>query len=392
MSHNTLQSARAAGYDERFGFEAHGDFCCIRKNENFLIILIGTIALLIPSVITAVVFSLQNHVSQLLLCASTSILAFMVFGAVGIVLLRLVMYGNEYTYSADEHKMTIWGGERTIDIFYANVICVRYEPIMLLKTYQRGYRITVITKKSNLIYNMIYRRFDATMSPETTPFRILEERSGLLNSTDVDKAVQLRLAHMKAHGIQTEEFAPERPVAPLERNEVVIDEAKIGYVRAEEDFLISKGRFKALHPHEAKLLVYMLLADITSTAVFVFFALTLHNNWLYLINALLCLAFAIAFRIIRVRKYTYNADGREFRITDSNGKTETIYYCDVNNVTYKPLCFLWEKRGYRVDIVTKYRTITYNCLFLSNKKFQKPEELPFHIIQQHIPNNTQKKS
>ncbi len=384
MSDYTVEAARAVTYDERFGYESRGQFQCIRKNENLFIILIGTICLLIPCIVTAVVFSLKDHVSQLLLCASTSILAFVIFISLGIVLIRLVMFGNEYSYSADEQKMTIWGGERTVDIFYSNVVCVRYEPIMLLKTKQRGFRVTVITKKSTLIYNMVYRRFDATMTPATTPFRLLEERAGLLKAPDIDAAVQRRLSRMQEQGKPMEDFVPERPAAKLQRTKVTVNESKISYVKSEEDFLISKGRFTALHPRKTSMLIYMLLADLTSTAVFVILILKHHNLWLLLINAVIWLVFAVIFAAISRSKYTYIANGREFRITDSRGRTETIYYCDAVDVQYKPLKFLWRDRGYRVYIVTKYRTISYNCLFLSNKRYQQTADLPFQLIKERI--------
>ncbi len=379
----TVEASRSSDMDERFGFETHGSFRCAYGSEKLCIIFICVIASLCLSAIFGFLMSMTNA-SEALFSAIALLVAIAVIGGIGTVLIAVVLYGREYYYSADEAKMTIIGENKTLDIFYTNVISVRYYPLMLFGHKQRGFRVAVTTNKSTLIFNMVYRRFDARMTPATTPFRLLEERAGLVTQQDVYKAMKQRQINMSDHDRLVEEGNLERPVVTIDRSKTRVDETRIGYVKSEEDFVIAKGKF--FTPHPRKVLILILCSSGAVLWMFfhiIGFAQTGQLGFL-LIGALTSTVFVAAYRVLRRMEHSYIADGREFRITPKKGKEETIYYCDVDKVNYKPLKSLWRQYGYRVDIVTKYRTITYDCLFLANKKYQHAKDLPFRVIEEHI--------
>lgn len=81
--------------------------------------------------------------------------------------------------------------------------------------------------------------------------------------------------------------------------------------------------------------------------------------------------------------YRYDADEKEYRITDPKRNVVTFYYADIVSVDYKPLYYIHRKlRGYRVTINTKYRAFSYNYIFSNRKVHTKPEDTPFFIIEQ----------
>ena len=75
----------------------------------------------------------------------------------------------------------------------------------------------------------------------------------------------------------------------------------------------------------------------------------------------------------------YKANGREFVMTNKKGETDTLYICDVENVTYRPLVMLGTKRGYIVTVQTKYRTITYKWLSY-RATLPSYKDTPFYVI------------
>ncbi len=364
-------------------FETHGFFRCAYSTEKFYMILIICVCFACMSAVSAFMVSWMTDSSQALFIALAILVCDVILAAVAIVLLRLVLYGREYSYSADESKMTICGEAKRMDIYYSNVISVQYEELMLFRL-KRGFRVTIITKKSQIVFNMIYRRFDARMTPDSTPFRILEEHAGLLNIMSVDEAVQLRRSQMTEQQLAYEDGLLERPIVRSERPQIVINQPKISYVDSEESLIIAKGKFFTPHP---KRLLFSGIILLISEAWMFFHAFMFEKTgeFEFIIIGAVIIPFAIgAYRIASRKEYSYVADGREFRIT-SKGCSETLYYCDMVEVKYKLLKLLWREYGYRVSIVTKYRTITYDCLFLANKKYQETKELPFHILEEHIP-------
>ena len=80
--------------------------------------------------------------------------------------------------------------------------------------------------------------------------------------------------------------------------------------------------------------------------------------------------------------YSYDADEKEFRITDPKKHTETLYYSDIIRVDYKPVRFINLRiRGYKVTVTTKYRILTYDFLFSGDRSGISAENTPFYILE-----------
>ncbi len=377
----TVETSRGRKYDERYGFETHGQFRCAYGSEKFLIAFICIICFICMSAVSAFMLSWMTSTEQALFIAMAILVCWAILAAVSLVLIRFVMFGREYYYSADESKMTITGEAKTVDIFYTSVMDVKYEPIMLFGK-QRGFRVNITARKSSLVFNMVYRRFDAHMTSEKTPFHILEEHAGLLDQRNIDLTMKLRREAMNDRERAYEDGMLERPTVRNERNELKFRNVTIKPLVSDDDMVITKGSFFVPRRCEIIIMLGTILVGVLSTLLCI--SLIVEDIIFLLVGIAVDLILVGVYRMIYRKEYTYTADGKEFRISDKNGRTEIIYYCDVLNVNYKPIKFLWRERGYHVDIITKYRTITYHCLFLANKRYQNTKDLPFHIIEERI--------
>ena len=380
----TVENARSSKSDERFGFETRGCFRCAYSMEKFYMILIAVLYAVGMVSIAAGMLALFSHgEEEALMCAVSIIVLWAVWTAICVVSFRLLMFGSEYRYSADDDKMTILHGSNSMDLFYYNVLSVRYEPLELFRK-QRGFVVTVVTRKSTNVFRMIYRRLDARMVPENTPFAILEERAGLKTPPDYDLLIRHRREKMTDRERELEAGMLERPVMRSQQQITVNAEPQINYVQSEDDFIIAKGRFHVPHRYEMLIILLFIILCVAAIAGLVIAGLFMGDPTIMIMCILPVFVFVAVTRMTIRVEHTYEADGREFRITDKKGSTETIYFCDVESVEYKPLMLLWMQRGYKVSIITKYRTITYDCLFLSNKKLQNTQDLPFAVIEKKI--------
>ncbi len=388
MAFTTIE-ARSSALDERFGYEKSGSFHCPYSAERFYIVLLVILAIGgCVGIDLALIASFPNDPEMFLFLAMALLAGFAIWLLICFVVLRLVMKGSEFHYKADESKLTIFHGPQTLDFFYINIMNVRYEPLMFLK-WQRGFVVTVVTRKGTHTFKYIYDNLHAHMAPENTPFYILEDRAELRKETDPD----LYFRHMREHQTEHEEAIEigqtERPVKYDERLHPTNIEIK---PVNEEKFIIAKGTFSS--PHKSGKMILLPIATAICILLMAILGIQASNSTvmilelgytalsvLMIVIILICLYF-----LLHYPEYRYEADGLEFRITDPKGGCDTIYYIDVIQVRYSPLKQLGIQRGYRVEIITKYRTITYNWLFLKNRKFQKTSETPFHVIEEHINN------
>lgn len=390
MALTTIQ-ARSSDLDERFGYETSGSFHCPYSMEKFYIGLLVFLAIGGCVGIDLVLIASFPPDSEVLMFLSLALLAgFAIWLLICFIALRLIMKGSEYYYKADESKLTIFHGSQTQDFFYMNIMNVRYEPLMFLK-WQRGFVVTVVTRKGTHTFKYIYDNLHAHMVPENTPFYILEDRAELRKETDPD----LYFRHMREHQTEREEVIEsgkaERPVKYDERLHPANVEIK---PVDEEKFIIAKGTFSTPHHLDKFMLAIVAVICLTSLGI-VFIELSRNTsmlsmdllfNLIYgLLGVLIVTVILIGiYRVLSYSEYRYEADSVEFRITDPKGSCDAIYYKDVTEVKYLPLKLFGTQRGYKVEIITKYRTITYNWLFLKNRKFQKTSETPFKIIEDHI--------
>ena len=163
-------------------------------------------------------------------------------------------------------------------------------------------------------------------------------------------------------------------------------------IRADEKVLIAEGVFRT--PYKRELLIavaavvgvllvvevcVLLLTAITMQVSLVYAAK--YGTFHYLITIAITIFLGIAmFRLVMSgTDIRYKANGREFVMTNKKGETDTLYICDVENVTYRPLVMLGTKRGYIVTVQTKYRTITYKWLSY-RATLPSYKETPFYVI------------
>ncbi len=386
MAFTTLQ-ARSSNLDERFGFETSGSFHCPYSAEKFYLVLLAVIAVGgCVGIDLALIASFPPDPEVFFFLALALLTGFSIWLLICFIALRLIIKGSEYYYKADESKLTIFHGPQTMDFFYMNIMNVRYEPLMFFK-WQRGFVVTVVTRKSTHTFKYIYDNLHANMVPENTPFYILEDRAELRKETDPD----LYFRHMREHQTQREEIIEsaklERPVKHDERLHPAGIEVK---PVSEEKLIIAKGTFSSPHglvrattaPIVIILCIICLIVlgneSVKSTVMIIEIACSVLSI-LIIGVVLICMYYILSYP-----EYRFEADSLEFRITDPKGNCDAIYYIDVTEVRYSPLKQLGIQRGYKVEIITKYRTITYNWLFLRNRKFQKTSETPFKIIEDHI--------
>lgn len=382
----TTIDARSSDLDERFGFEKSGSFHCPYSAEKFFIVLLAVIAVSgLVGITWVLMASFPPEAEVMIFLAMALLLGYAIWGVLCFVALRLLLKGSEYTYKADESKLTIFHNPQTMDFFYMNIIHVRYEPLMFLR-WQRGFLVTVVTRKGTHTFKYIYDNLHAHMAPENTPFYILEDRAELRKETDPD----LYFRHKREHQTPKEELIEsgrlERPIRCDERLHAA---EKIKTVESEDEFIIARGTFSSPHPLDKIMLILAIIICIAAIAA----AISMIQRWLradfegvFIFLGVLVFALVMVglYRVTNYQRSTYEADGKEFRITDHKGHKETIYYNDVTEVKYSPLKIFGIQRGYKVDIITKYRTISYKYLFLKNRKFQKTGETPFKIIEDHI--------
>lgn len=371
-----------------FGFETSGLFRCPYSAEKVFVILLIAAAIGGCAGIYALVMKFMPHAEKAaLFIAMLFLFGAVIWLAICFVVFRLVIRGAEYCYKADESKLTIMHGSQSMDFFYSNILDVRFEPLMLLK-WQRGFTVTVVTRKGDHTFLYLYDNLRSRMSPENTAFFILKERSGLNQQPDPDLYFKHKRENAAARESALEAGMLERPVAYHERSAIAAEPVKIS-VKDDKDIVISKGSFRS--PRSTASLVLLAAALCGAAVVFFFIVwLMLRNNALQglvstLLTAVLIVILVGVYRSIGYIEMTYEATKSEFRVTDPKGGRDVIYYQDVDDVSYAVLRVFGRRCGYNVSITTKYRTITYKYLFLANKSFQSPSETPFDIIKQNLP-------
>ena len=404
-----------------FGYNSSGTFRCAYGNEKPLLILTAVISFLVIAAIYSGLFFVNVTLiggESAMFFAIATVCALCIWVCVCLTVMNFILHGKEYSYHADEQKITIYGDGKNVDFFYMNVISVSYDPLMFLGR-QRGFLITVLTRKGTYRIKYVFLRNDVRKSPELTPFHIIEERQKIL----FDKEQEEKAPKKPAVVSEMEEISPmpsrigsltedvaeleampevklsptitkpqhtvsdvyERPYYRSGRNEII----NVKTMSDPSKELISKGQFRTPHKYEIFIWgAFIIVLTIVMAEAFIDMVDGLTSmgtgGGIFLIIGLIWLIAGIAiYRVAHYTIYSYEADSNEFRIFRKN-YSETIYYCDVLKVSYAPLLLLWKQRGYKVSIVTKYKTITYNYLFLQNRKRQEPKETPFHIIEQQL--------
>ena len=97
--------------------------------------------------------------------------------------IRVIYSGAQFRYTADDQKMLIVCPRENYrsDIFYNTVVGVNYEDMMFFSK-KRGFHITVFCTYGEYHFEYLfpYKCAENAKTPDLTPFRLLEERAGLI--------------------------------------------------------------------------------------------------------------------------------------------------------------------------------------------------------------------
>lgn len=103
---------------------------------------------------------------------------------IGWTVIILIRSGKSYQYEAYENEFHISRSGRkpySDVIYYCDVTAVQYEPMhFLLDKRVRGYEITIVTKYRRIVFKYVFGENKLFTQAKDSPFRIIEERSGLV--------------------------------------------------------------------------------------------------------------------------------------------------------------------------------------------------------------------
>ncbi len=168
--------------DDRFEFSRKGSFRC----RNDLEVLYSVITVLAAIAFLVLVFSIYPPSMSL---------AYYVFGILRIfappacvlaciAIIRVILMGYEYKFTANEEKMLIVCPKIDLrcDIYYDKVKNVAYDEYRMFGKI-RGYHVTVTCTDQTFRFDFVFPS-KCIRHEDYTPFRILEERSGLLEKPE----------------------------------------------------------------------------------------------------------------------------------------------------------------------------------------------------------------
>ncbi|MBQ9383095.1 MAG: hypothetical protein IJT87_02540 [Ruminiclostridium sp.] len=190
----TKYTTSYSSVDDRFGFSRKGIFRCRIRSELLLIITVTVVSFFLEFYMLDGIFgfadlshpiltmnnTLSGTVFGLLFEAGALVLPFVYVGVI-----RTVLSGEEYSFTADERKMLIICPRRDFraDIFYEDVQNVTYSDIVLMNKH-RGYSVDIICGAGTFHFDFLFPYKAQKKDKEMTPFVIIEERSGLLEKPE----------------------------------------------------------------------------------------------------------------------------------------------------------------------------------------------------------------
>ena len=389
----TSRTSVSADIEQRFGYKESGTFRCAYGNEKPLLIILAAVTVVLAAAVLWGISRLIESVTAVFFYAILLVIAETVVLFAASCLAKLILYGKECFYHADEGKLSIDSAGKFEDFFYTNVMCVRYDPLVTLGR-QRGFIVSITTRKSTVTYKYIFGRTKVVMSPDKTPFAILEERAGLRQLREQQSnPMPARTAPQPIDVTVAEEpiAAPVAEEASAGGSNILgraaTADMKISHVSSEAQELTAKGTFRVPSRYEIPLFFACLVLTVAAVADAVADIARAEgalSDLAPLAIIIYLLGSVAVFRIFHRTEYSYTADSREFIIKDKHGSETVIYFCDVERVEYAPYRFLWKQRGYIVSIVMKYTTVSYKYLFPYRGKRPEPEDTPFHHIERMV--------
>ncbi len=342
-----------------------------------------------------------------------------------IVLVKIVRGGYVCSYTADNNRFITNEGGNTRTIYFDEVQSVNFFPKTVFGKV-RGYDVNVRLNGYDETYSIVSEGF---LSEKATPFYIIVERvekirrdaaheryeaemaklgstpqytapqpgngrsapSSRLGQDAVMPSVSLSAMTTAAVTAKSDEAStkpdeastkPDEAAAkPVKENETYVDSDGREQLYNE---VISTGRFKVVC--SVKKTVVLALIAAVAIPLFNILSAPFYNGSIPM--AIICFLIqliGIAAAVIMVIIFfigdecAYRANGHEFVVTDKKGGETHIAYENAQGVHYFNTLL-----GYKVEILTVYGVISYNCIYKRKKTYLKSETRPFDIIAKNI--------
>ena len=415
---------------------SRGNFCVTHTRKTALLLLIFSAAFMAAALMLLVMYVITsvgmyfNFVGVLLFGGWMYVIGAILLGAAGMVFWRYLVKGTECSYKANGRELIVYQkGKADEHFIYSDVVGVNYKPRKLL-WFDHGYDVGILTRYGITEFRYVFPRTGKTgktIKTENTPFdiiRVMNERTNAAQNTD-SSSVQPADTSANAHSVSSvlermetlyagEEtmlsVSPRKaPDAETEAFEARISPTVNGYkadspdprAETDENEIIAQGTFFAAHGLEKNaifvtaivvafvIIVGLAIGPATSLIMnlveFNFNSLILSGSVVALLVVISpFVIYTIINYMLKGKEHKYRANSKEFIFSQNKKADIYISYKEVNGVYYKPIKFIRKLRGYKVDITMQYGEITFYYMFPGMGKPQKPEDLPFEIIKQHI--------
>lgn len=175
--------------EDRFGYSTQGIFNCARKTERIALMITVSSTLFLAFAGYAFFYMQfewyrQNTYSPAR-AASTFGYIYVAFLAVTVIIawiiISLILSGNVYKYRADATHFSFLSEKarvRKTDIYYNDVVMVKFEEYRLFGKWLRGFYVTIVTRSlGNITFSYIFNKSITDKTPQNTPFFIIAERT-----------------------------------------------------------------------------------------------------------------------------------------------------------------------------------------------------------------------
>ena len=218
----------------RFGFSESGTFRAAYKSETFFVIFFAIffISSIVGGIIGGAIFLRTNmdsipNLSDPTFFAMAGAIIFIGAGVLGFVIAKIgtayVRRGYECTYDATDEVFTANIGGNVHTIKYCDVSAVKFTPRAIFKKVT-GYNIDITV--GNRVEHFALAFEGQYQSEKTTPFYIIKERMGIIETRRSDEAAKLEAMKSRATsplGPADIEKARERRQSALERTKALYE-------------------------------------------------------------------------------------------------------------------------------------------------------------------------
>ena len=425
-----------------------GEYRAPYKAEAVLVTLLSAVAI---GAGVAIFFVVMNYVDKVkrdegsgaffvMIAIAIAVIFFLaIMVAVFGVGIRSIKKGFLCKYTANDETFTTTVGGDLHVIQYKEVTNINFRPRSSLGKI-RGYDVTIRVNGRDEEFSICS---DGYLSPNSTPFFIIQERLDIIRRTktpsqintaqadtraitraEVDRAktgsisAMDRMAQLLGETSNMPELSAssptERAVAEMEKmmksyqsDEMQSIGAGANPLRNSNFYTDAAGRQQPIDAVQEQGSFYVkpstgfaaaftiglmvLIGGAVYGLLYVFqqynvLGMILGDQLLW-IAAIAVQPFVFYFSLTRQRGplHNYKADGRGFYVTVKGKGQDQILYKDVLSVDYKRTKLFWGKWGYAVDILTTYGVIHYDYIFPRFNQSIVLKNLPFDVIKRNMP-------